>query len=125
MGAPLILVIDDHAMNIDLVEFVLTQAGYEVESANSAQQGFERIARRRPDLVLMDIQMPDVDGLEMTRQLKADEATRGIVIVAFTAYAMRGDEQRMKEAGCDGYLAKPVNVKTLAAQVAQWLGASA
>ncbi len=115
-----ILVIDDNAMNVELVEFVLTAAGYEVATAESAEQGFARIAQQRPDLILMDIQMPGLDGLEMTRRLKADPATREIVIVAFTAYAMKGDEQRMREAGCDGYLPKPIKVKTLAQDLAHW-----
>jgi hypothetical protein len=115
-----ILVIDDNAMNVELVEFVLTAAGYEVATAESAEQGFARIAQQRPDLILMDIQMPGLDGLEMTRRLKADPATREIVIVALTAYAMKGDEQRMREAGCDGYLPKPIKVKTLAQDLAQW-----
>ena len=122
MSAPLILVIDDNAMNIELVEFVLSTAGLEVQTAETAGQGFACIAQRQPDLILMDIQMPGLDGLEMTRRLKADPQTRGIRIVAFTAYAMKGDEQRMKDAGCDGYLAKPVNVKTLVDQVRGWLG---
>ena len=121
MSTARILVIDDNAMNIELVEFVLTSAGFEVEAAQTAEQGFACIARRHPDLILMDIQMPEVDGLQMTQRLKADPSTRHIRIVAFTAYAMKGDEQRMKDAGCDGYLAKPVNVKTLAQQVRELL----
>lgn len=121
MAGAHILVIDDNPMNIELVEYVLSSAGFEVRTADSAEQGFARIAERRPDLILMDIQMPGLDGLEMTRRLKADESLRGMVVVAFTAYAMKGDEERMKEAGCDGYLAKPVNVKTLAEQVRGFL----
>ena len=121
MAGAHILVIDDNPMNIELVEYVLSSAGFEVRTADSAEQGFARIAERRPDLILMDIQMPGLDGLEMTRRLKADESLRGMVVVAFTAYAMKGDEERMKEAGCDGYLAKPVNVKTLAEQMRGFL----
>ena len=116
-----ILVIDDNDMNVELVEFVLRSAGFEVQAARSAEDGFACIARQRPDLILMDIQMPVLDGLEMTRRLKADPATHDIRVVALTAYAMKGDEQRMKDAGCDGYLAKPVNVRTLADQVKGWV----
>ena len=116
-----ILIIDDQPMNLDLAEFVLMQDGHTVFTADSAARGFARIAERKPDLILLDIQMPVMDGLEMTRRLKADDATRDIVVVALTAYAMKGDEQRMTEAGCDGYLAKPINVKTFAQQVAKWL----
>ena len=116
-----ILVIDDHPMNLDLAEYVLLRAGHEVMTADCAESGWTRIAERQPDLILMDIQMPGMDGLEMTRRLKADEAMGGIKVVALTAHAMKGDEQRMKEAGCDGYLTKPINVKTFAEQVGQWL----
>ena len=116
-----ILVIDDQPMNLDLVEYVMLKAGHTVMTADSAEQGFVRIAECRPDLILMDIQMPGMDGLEMTRRLKADAATSTIVVVALTAYAMKGDEERMTDAGCDGYLAKPINVRTFAEQVGQWL----
>lgn len=120
MGAR-ILIIDDQPLNAELAEYILTRAGHEVQVAQSAAQGFESIAAIRPDLILMDIQMPDLDGLEMTRRLKADETTRNILVVAFTAYAMKGDEERMRAAGCDGYLAKPIDVKTFADRVAGWL----
>lgn len=116
-----ILVIDDQPMNLDLVEYVMIKAGHTVMTADSAEQGFARIRECRPDLILMDIQMPGMDGLEMTRRLKADAATSTIMVVALTAYAMKGDEERMTDAGCDGYLAKPINVRTFAEQVGQWL----
>ena len=116
-----ILIIDDQALNAELAEYVLLRAGHEVVVADSAARGFECIAQARPDLILMDIQMPDLDGLEMTRRLKEDPATRGITVIAFTAYAMKGDEERMRAAGCDGYLAKPIDVKTFADRVAGWL----
>jgi two-component system cell cycle response regulator DivK len=119
-----ILVIDDQPMNLDLVEYVMLKAGHTVMTADSAEMGFARLAECRPDLILMDIQMPGMDGLEMTQRLKAAQDTRDIVVVALTAYAMKGDEQRMMEAGCDGYLAKPINVRTFADQVAHWLPAA-
>jgi CheY-like chemotaxis protein len=118
---PRILIVDDNAMNIDLVSFLLAADSMQVESAADAAQASARIAAQAPDLILMDIQMPGVDGLELTRRLKADRATRHIPIVALTAYAMKGDEQRMLAAGCDGYIAKPVEVATFTQQVRRFL----
>ena len=82
------------------------------------------LADWRPRLILMDLQMPGVDGFELTRRLKADPATRDIVIVAVTAYAMKGDEERARAAGCDGYLSKPIDTRALPAQVEGWLATS-
>ena len=121
MKTPRILIVDDNAMNVDLVSFLLSADSMQVESAADAQQASARIAAQPPDLILMDIQMPGVDGLELTRRLKADPATRRIVIVALTAYAMKGDEARMLAAGCDGYIAKPVEVASFTRQVRAFL----
>ena len=125
MNPARILIVDDNALNTELVRFVLDEAGHTVETAESADDALPRITAFKPTLILMDIQMPGMDGLELTRRLKADEATRGIVIIAFTAYAMKGDEARMREAGCDGYISKPIDVKQFAGQVAQYLPAAA
>ena len=125
MTPPRVLVVDDNALNIELVAAVLGAAGFEVDAAPDAEAAVRRIEAARPDLILMDIQLPDVDGMALTRRLKADPATQGIVIVAFTAYAMRGDEKRMRAAGCDGYLAKPIDVANFAAQVRACLDAQA
>ena len=116
-----VLIVDDNAMNIDLVSYVLSADGVEVESAADAHEATARIAAQHPDLILMDIQLPGMDGLELTRRLKADPATQHIVILALTAYAMKGDEARMRAAGCDGYIAKPIDVATFAGQVRAWL----
>ena len=116
-----VLIVDDNPPNIALAGYVLNAAGFQVDSAGDGAQALIRIAARRPELILMDIQMPGVDGLELTRRLKADAATRDIVIVAFTAYAMKGDEARMRAAGCDGYLSKPIDVATFAASVQDFL----
>jgi two-component system, cell cycle response regulator DivK len=121
MTARRVLIVDDNAMNVDLVSYVLSADGVQVESAFDANQAAARIAAQPPDLILMDIQLPGVDGLELTRRLKADPATRHIVILALTAYAMKGDEARMRAAGCDGYIAKPIDVATFAGQVRAWL----
>jgi len=121
MTARRVLIVDDNAMNVDLVSYVLSADGVQVESALDANQAAARIAAQPPDLILMDIQLPGVDGLELTRRLKADPATRHIVILALTAYAMKGDEARMRAAGCDGYIAKPIDVASFAGQVRAWL----
>ncbi|MEI2676624.1 MAG: response regulator [Burkholderiaceae bacterium] len=121
MSAPRVLIVDDNEMNVELAKFVLETDGFDVESAVDAIEALERIPEFLPDLILMDIQMPGMDGLELTRLLKADPARKGILIVAFTAYAMRGDEARMRAAGCDGYLSKPIDAPTFAARVRSFL----
>jgi len=117
MSAPCVLVVDDNAINIDLVSFVLAAAGFKVESVQDPRLAPAHIAQSRPHLVLMDVQMPGIDGLELTRRLKADPATRDIVVVAFTAYAMKGDEARLRSAGFDAYVSKPIDVATFAQTV--------
>ena len=112
-----ILVVDDNPLNIELASFVLEADGMSVESAGDAMQALEFLDRSQPELVLMDIQMPGMDGLELTRRLKADPRMQQLVIVAFTAYAMKGDEARLRAAGCDGYLAKPIDVSSFARSV--------
>ena len=116
-AAPRVLVVDDNALNVELVAFVLDADGFTVASATDAGDALRQIPLFRPELILMDIQMPDVDGLELTRRLKADPATRHILIVAFTAYAMKGDEARLLAGGCDGYLSKPIDVASFATRV--------
>ncbi len=116
-----LLVVDDHPLDIELVRFVLEADGFVVESAVDALQALDRIPGFAPDLILMDVQLPGMDGLELTRRLKADPATRAIVIVAFTAYAMKGDAERMRAAGCDGYVSKPIEVARFAAQLREAL----
>lgn len=120
-----ILIVDDNALNTELVRFVLDEAGHDIQTAQSADQALDSVRHFRPQLILMDIQMPGMDGLNLTRRLKADPATRQIVIVAFTAYAIPGDEARLREAGCDGYISKPIDVKQFGAQVARYLPAAA
>ena len=120
-GTP-ILVVDDNPTNLKLLSFILESKGYAVRTAVDADSLMEVLGSFRPRLILMDVQLPGVDGLELTRRLKADPATREIVIVAVTAYAMRGDEERARAAGCDGYIAKPIDTRNLVAQVAAYLG---
>ena len=124
MNAPRVLIVDDNIMNIMIARDVLLAENFEVESASDGFEAMRKVTSFRPDLILMDIQMPGKDGLEVTRDLKADPATRHIRIVAFTAFAMRGDEAKMRAAGCDGYLSKPIEVKKFGAQVRACLQAS-
>ncbi|MDE2082506.1 MAG: response regulator [Burkholderiales bacterium] len=121
---PRVMVVDDNAMNVVLAQTVLEADGLSVAAAANAAEALALLGRFAPDLLLMDIQLPGMDGLALARQLKADPATRHIVIVAFTAFAMRGDEERMRSAGCDGYISKPINVHLFAAQVRACLEAA-
>lgn len=122
-AAPRVLVVDDNAMNVELVRYVLDHSGFTVDSACDVCDALLHIDSFRPALILMDIQMPGMDGIELTRRLKADPQHQHIVVVAFTAFVMRGDEAKMRAAGCDGYLSKPINVSTFAASIRSLLGA--
>jgi two-component system cell cycle response regulator DivK len=102
-----ILVIEDNPSNAKLAVFLLTRAGHEVHSVPDAEEGLRLAQAERPDLVIMDVQLPGIDGLTATRRLRADPATRALKVLALTAFAMKGDEQKIMDAGCDDYLAKP------------------
>lgn len=125
MTAERILIVDDYAMNVKLATFILEAAGFETSAASTAHEAIELVASFQPALILMDIQLPGMDGLTLTAQLKADPATSNIVIVAFTAYAMKGDEIKILAAGCDGYIAKPIDVAAFAGQIRAYLDARA
>jgi two-component system cell cycle response regulator DivK len=116
-----ILIIEDNAVNRKLVEIILSKAGYAVLPAADAEQGIALARREHPDLVLMDIHLPGMDGLAATRLLRGDPATRGIPILALTALAMKGDEERILAAGCDAYLSKPIRHAALLEAVARLL----
>jgi CheY-like chemotaxis protein len=121
MAGESILIVDDNAINLKLLRLTLKVEGYDVQTAVDAEQAMSVLAVFRPRLVLMDLQLPGMDGLDLTRRLKADPATREAIIVAVTAYAMKGDEQRALDAGCDGYVTKPIDTRTLADTVARFL----
>ncbi len=121
MAGESILIIDDNATNSKLAAFVLQRAGFEVRTAADVVEARAAIAQRQPALILMDLQLPGVDGLTFTRELKGNPTTAGIVIVALTAYAMKGDEERARAAGADGYVSKPIETRTFAATVASHL----
>lgn len=114
---PTILVVEDNSTNMKLSTFILESADYTVLAATSAEAGLALAREHHPDLVLMDIQLPGMDGLEATALLKADEATRRIPVIALTALAMKGDEERILAAGCNGYIAKPLDYKQFLATV--------
>jgi two-component system cell cycle response regulator DivK len=116
-----VLVIEDNAANMTLATFLLKSVGHDIVSATDAETGLAIARAERPDLILMDIQLPGMDGLEATGLLKSDEATRAIPVVALTALAMKGDEQRIRAAGCDGYIAKPLAYKDFLAAIAAQL----
>jgi len=116
-----VLIIEDNAANMTLATFLLQSAGHSVLSATDAETGLTLARRQQPDLVLMDIQLPGMDGLEATALLKSDPATRDIPVVALTALAMKGDEERIRAAGCDGYIAKPLAYKEFLTTIAAHL----
>ena len=113
-----VLVVDDHALNRKLVRDVLGHAGYRVLEAGDAEGGIELAREHVPDLILMDIQLPGIDGVEALRRLRGDDVTAAIPVVALTALAMKEDRERFLAAGFDGYLEKPVSVPALPGQVA-------
>lgn len=121
MAGETILLVEDHPTNLQLAVFLLKAAGFSVVSAETAAEAIELAKRELPALVLMDVELPGMDGLTATRRLKADRRTAAIPVVALTANAMRGDQEKCLEAGCAGYISKPVNAKTFAATVRQYL----
>ena len=112
-----VLVVEDNAANLKLATFLLESAGHTVISAPDAEVGLALARDEQPNLILMDIQLPGMDGLEATGLLKRDPATRDIPVIALTALAMKGDEERIRAAGCDGYVAKPLDYKSFLATV--------
>ncbi len=117
----MILIVEDEPKNMTLIRDLLQVSGYSTIEATDGKQGVELAKRSNPDLVLMDIQMPVMDGLEATRILKEDATTSNIPVLALTSYAMKGDEERILQAGCDGSLAKPFDIKDLLKRVAEYL----
>src|SRR3954468_18846855 len=118
MSGKKILLVEDNAANMTLATFLLQSAGYEVITATDAETGVSLARSQSPALILMDIQLPGMDGLQATALLRADESTRDIPVIALTALAMKGDEERIRAAGCDGYIAKPLDYKSFLATVA-------
>jgi len=117
-----ILIVDDNPTNMKLVAYLVRANGYDVATASDAETAIVAIKEHSPRLILMDVQLPGIDGLELTRRLKADPETKGIIIVAVTAYAMKGDQERALAAGCDDYVTKPIDTRALPGTIARLLG---
>jgi two-component system, cell cycle response regulator DivK len=116
-----ILIVDDNPANLKLARVVLARKGFEVRTAGDAKEALTVLESFQPRLILMDLQLPGMDGFELTRRLKANPAHRDVIILALTAYAMKGDEQKARAAGCDGYIAKPFDTRALPGVIADHL----
>ena len=117
MSTPRVLIVDDNEMNVEMAGFLLVRAGMEVASVLDGHSALDKVASFQPDLVLMDMQLPGFDGMALTRELRSRPQARPLAIVAFTAYAMMGDKEKFLGAGCNGYIAKPIQVATFADEV--------
>jgi two-component system cell cycle response regulator DivK len=118
-----ILIVEDNSANLTLAAFLLQSAGHTVISATSAEAGLTLARNEQPNLILMDIQLPGIDGLAATVLLKQDTTTRAVPVIALTALAMKGDEERIRAAGCDGYIAKPMRYQEFLATITTQLAA--
>jgi two-component system cell cycle response regulator DivK len=116
-----ILVVEDQEDNRQIIRDLLSSTDYEIMEAESGEQALEAVAKQRPDLILMDIQLPGIDGYEVTRRIKANPALRSIPIIAVTSYALSGEEQKARAAGCDEYVPKPYSPRQLLAKIRQYL----
>lgn len=116
-----ILVVEDNEMNMQLVEYLLEEGGFQILKATSGEDALQIANSDIPDLILMDIHLPGMDGLTVVREMKNTEKTRRIPILALTAHAMRGDKDRFLEAGCDGYISKPIDVKTFVSSIEKFI----
>ncbi len=116
-----ILVVEDNETNMYLIRFIFEKSGYEVIEAREGAAGVELAIKEKPDLIIMDIQLPDIDGLEATKRIRASEADDDIPIIALTSFAMAGDRERAMTAGCTGYIEKPINPDTFIAEIEKYL----
>ena len=116
-----ILVVDDNPDNVELVKLLLEFEGFEVRTADSASEAFVVLKTFDPALILMDVQLPEMDGLELTRQLRSQPQWRDTLIVALSAYAMKQDQENARAAGCDGYITKPIDTRSFPQQVCEFL----
>jgi two-component system cell cycle response regulator DivK len=116
-----ILIVEDNTLNMKLFHDVLVAHGYETLQSRDGTEAMALVRRHRPDLILMDIQLPEMSGLQVTKLLKADEELRMIPVVAVTAFAMKGDEQKIREGGCEGYIAKPISIATFLKTIERFL----
>ena len=124
MSSNSVLIVDDTPVNLKLVRVLLSRQGFEVRTASTAEEALEMAQSFRPRLVLADIQLPGMDGLEMTRRLKASPETSDTVVLALTAFAMKGDEEKAFAAGCDGYITKPIDTRTFPSLIREYMSKS-
>ena len=122
--AKTVLIVEDNELNMKLFRDLLEAHGYQTSGTNNGHEAFDLVRRLRPDLILMDIQLPQVSGLEVTRLIKDDPELRAIPVVAVTAFAMKGDEERIRQGGCEAYLSKPISVAKFIETIRQFLGAA-
>jgi two-component system cell cycle response regulator DivK len=120
--AKTVLIVEDNELNMKLFRDLLEAHGYETSGTSSGHEALNLVRKMRPDLVLMDIQLPQVSGLEVTRWIKDDPELRSIPVVAVTAFAMKGDEERIREGGCEAYLSKPISVGKFIETVRRFIG---
>ena len=123
MAGETILVVEDNLLNMELITDILEAQAYRVVQARAGAEAIELAKRERPALILMDIQLPGLDGLTVTGVLKDDPETRSVPVVALTAHAMRGDEERVRRAGCDGYISKPIDTRQLPKTIRSFIDA--
>ena len=116
-----VLVVEDNEKNMYLMEFILIRQGHQVIKAETGELGVDLAKKERPDLIIMDVQLPGIDGLETTRRIRASGVNAGVKIVAVTSYAMTGDREKVMAAGCDGYLEKPIDPDTFIEAVNNYL----
>ena len=121
MAGELVLIVDDSPVNLKLARLLLEGEGYRVKTANDAEEALELLETLHPRLILMDVQLPGMDGLELTRRIRADLARRRIIVFAVSAYAMKGDEEKALAAGCDAYVTKPIDGDALLATMREHL----
>ncbi len=117
-----VLIVEDNELNMKLFHDLLDAHGYDTLQTRNGMEALELAREHRPDLILMDIQLPEVSGLEVTKWLKEDDDLRGIPVVAVTAFAMKGDEERIRQGGCEAYLSKPISVKSFVDTVRRFIG---
>ncbi len=116
-----ILIVEDNEKNMYLISFMLEKSNYEVIKATRGEEGVELAQKEKPDLILMDIQLPDIDGLEAIKRIRKLKLDREIPIIAVTSYAMSGDRAKLINGGCTGYIEKPINVKSFLSEVQKYL----
>lgn len=119
-----VMIVEDNDLNMKLFNDLLRANGYETLPMRNGHEALETLKEAKPDLIIMDIQLPEISGLEVTRIIKQDERLRDIPVIAVTAFAMKGDEERIRQGGCEGYLSKPISVSTFVETVRTYVGAA-